>query len=159
MKRRVGWALASIISITSVGTAMAADMAVKAPPQPAAVTYNWTGFYIGGNVGGAWNDSRDDVYPTGCFLTGVACGGGVANNPLRSDSVRLSGSGFTGGGQAGYNWQAGKWLFGIEGDINYVGINDSNFINRPGSHRWLAILCTARRIRTVGSGLCAAESA
>jgi outer membrane immunogenic protein len=43
----------------------------------------------------------------------------------------LNGSGFTGGGQAGYNWQAGKWLFGIEGDISYVGINDSNFINRP----------------------------
>jgi outer membrane immunogenic protein len=82
-------------------------------------------------VGGAWNNTRDDVYPTGCFLTGVACGGGVPLNPLRSDSVRLNGSGFTGGGQAGYNWQAGKWLFGIEGDISYVGINYSNFINRP----------------------------
>jgi opacity protein-like surface antigen len=84
-----------------------------------------------------WQRGRSlERYPARCEPDGllpysVACGGGVPNNPLRSDSDRLNGSGFTGGGQAGYNWQAGKWLFGIEGDISYVGINDSNFINRP----------------------------
>jgi outer membrane immunogenic protein len=93
--------------------------------------YNWTGFYIGGNVGGIWNDTRDDVYPTGCFLTNPICGGGPVNNPLRSDSVRLNGSGFTGGGQAGYNWQSGRFVGGIEADINFSGINDGSFINRP----------------------------
>jgi outer membrane immunogenic protein len=40
------------------GSAMAADMPVKAPvlkaPPPPPVVYNWTGCYIGGNVGGGW---------------------------------------------------------------------------------------------------------
>jgi outer membrane immunogenic protein len=130
MRRHLGWALASVISLVSFGTASAADLPLKAAPMPVAI-YNWTGFYIGGNVGGAWNDTRDDVYPTGCFLTSVTCGGGVPLNPLRSDSVRLNGTGFTAGGQAGYNWQRDKWVFGIEGDINYLGISDGSAINRP----------------------------
>jgi outer membrane immunogenic protein len=131
MKFQFGWAIASVLLVGGMGTALAADLPVKAPPLAVGPVYNWTGFYVGLNAGGAWNDARDDVYPTGCFLTNVACGGGAPNNPLRSDSVRLSGSGFTGGGQAGYNWQVGNWLVGIEGDISYVGINDSNSINRP----------------------------
>jgi outer membrane immunogenic protein len=139
MKTRLGWALASAMLLGGIGSASAADMAVKAPPMPVPV-WNWTGFYIGGNVGGIWNDTRDDTYPTGCFLNAGpidGCGGlrpglsGVAFNPLRSDSVRLNGSGFTGGGQAGYNWQSGKFVGGIEADINYSGINDGNAINRP----------------------------
>jgi outer membrane immunogenic protein len=130
MKTRFGWALASAMLLGGIGSASAADMAVKARPMPVPV-YNWTGFYIGGNVGGIWNDTRDDAFPTGCFLTSVTCGGGVPLNPLRSDSVRLNGSGFTGGGQAGYNWQSGGFVGGIEADINYSGINDGSFINRP----------------------------
>jgi len=38
--------------------------------------------------------------------------------------------GFTGSGQAGYNWQSANFVFGVEGDINYLGINDTNSINR-----------------------------
>jgi len=135
MRQHLGWALASIVSFTviGVGAASAADMPMKAMPAPiaAAPIYNWTGFYVGLNLGGAWNDTRDDVFPTGCFLTNVACGLGPTVNPLRSDSVRLTGSGFTGGVQAGYNWQAANWVFGIEGDINYSGISDGSSINRP----------------------------
>ncbi|MGC4665533.1 hypothetical protein, partial [Escherichia coli] len=44
------------ITALSAGAASAADMAprpyVKAPPI--VDVYNWTGFYIGGNVGGQW---------------------------------------------------------------------------------------------------------
>jgi outer membrane immunogenic protein len=131
MKTRYGWALASAMLVGSFGSAYAADMAVKAPPMAPVPVWNWTGFYIGGNVGGVWNDTRDDVFPTGCFLFDPACGGGPVNNPLRSDSVRLNGSGFTGGGQAGYNWQSGRFVGGVEADINFNGINDGSFINRP----------------------------
>jgi outer membrane immunogenic protein len=122
-------AAVTVGSAFGVSAASAADMPVKAPPI-VLVIWTWTGFYIGGNVGGAWNDTRDDVYPTGCFLTNVACGGGTAN-PQRSDSVRLNGSGFTGGLQAGYNWQRDRIVWGIEGDINYLGINDGSSIDRP----------------------------
>ena len=123
--------LSAAIALLGVSTASAADLPVKAPPMAAPPVWNWTGFYIGGNVGGAWNDTRDDVFPTGCFLTSVTCGGGAVLNPLRSDSVRLNGSGVTAGGQAGYNWQRDRFVGGIEGDINYLGINDGSSINRP----------------------------
>jgi outer membrane immunogenic protein len=134
MSRKFGWALASIVAlgVAGVGSAQAADLPVKAPPPPPAPVWNWTGFYIGGSVGGIWNDTRADVFPTGCFLNtapGTGCGGagpglsGVAANPIRSDSVRFNDGRFIGGGQAGYNWQAGKWVFGVEGDISWTGIN------------------------------------
>ena len=89
MKTRFGWALASAMLLGGIGSANAADMAVKAPPMAPAPIWTWTGFYIGGNVGGIWNDTRDDVFPTGCFLFNVACGLGPTVNPLRSNSVRL----------------------------------------------------------------------
>ena len=41
--------------LSASGFAFAADMAVRAPlPLPPAPIYSWTGFYAGGNVGGAW---------------------------------------------------------------------------------------------------------
>ena len=57
---------AAAVTALSAGSASAADMAakpyVKAPPIE---VYNWTGFYIGGNVGGQWLDSSYDAsYPT-----------------------------------------------------------------------------------------------
>ncbi len=131
MGRHFAHAAAAALLVMGAGAASAADLPVKAPPMAAPPVWNWTGFYIGGNVGGIWNDTRDDAYPTGCFLTSVACGLGPAFNPLRSDSVRLNGSGFTAGGQAGYNWQRDKFVAGIEADINYSGINDGSAINRP----------------------------
>jgi outer membrane immunogenic protein len=117
-----------------INAAMAADLPVKAytkAPPIVDPVYNWTGFYVGLNAGGGWNDTKDDVFPTGCLLDAACSLQPVTNNPLRSDSVRLNGSGFIGGAQAGYNWQRNKWVFGIEGDINYNGLNDGNSINRP----------------------------
>lgn len=131
MGRHIGLAGAVALVVGSLGTASAADMAVKALPMAAPVPYTWTGWYVGLNAGGAWNDTRDDVSPSGCFLTGACDPAFATDNPLRSDSVRLRGAGFTGGGQAGYNWQRDRWVFGIEGDINYTGINDGSSINRP----------------------------
>src|SRR5260370_18320733 len=99
MRTNLGWALATFISFGVVGLtgAMAADMAVKAPPIPVAPVYYWTGGYIGLNVGGAWNDTRDDVFPAGCFTNpAILSGGALPGNPIPSDSVRLHGSGFTG---------------------------------------------------------------
>jgi outer membrane immunogenic protein len=124
-----------LLALAVAPPATAADLPAQLPVYaPIAVPYySWTGFYIGGNVGGIWNDTRDNVFPTGCFLTSAICGLGTTPgvNAIRSDSVRLNGSGFTGGGQAGYNWQSGKFVGGIEGDINFSGINDGSSINRP----------------------------
>ncbi len=57
MRRHLGWALASVISVglSGLSGAMAADMAVKARPvAPPVMIYNWSGCYIGGNIGGGW---------------------------------------------------------------------------------------------------------
>ncbi|WP_065753458.1 outer membrane protein [Bradyrhizobium paxllaeri] len=60
--------------------------------------YSWAGPYLGGNLGYAW--------------------GAVANNPTKP-------SGFVGGVQAGYNWQNGPWVFGLEGDIQATGAEET----------------------------------
>ena len=54
-------------------TAQAADMPLKAPPIAAPVMYNWTGFYIGAHIGGAWADrnGHDRFDGDRCFWGGV----------------------------------------------------------------------------------------
>lgn len=82
--------------------AAAADLPARAPayaPVVAPIT-SWTGFYIGGNAGYGWGDQ--DVTLSGAGTSG---------------SIGASASGFVGGGQIGYNWQAGNWVFGVEADI------------------------------------------
>ena len=60
--------------------------------------YSWAGPYLGGNLGYEW--------------------GSVNNNPAKP-------SGFVGGVQAGYNFQTGPWVFGVEGDIQAAGADDT----------------------------------
>jgi opacity protein-like surface antigen len=82
--------------------ALAADLRVKAPIHKAplaAPVYNWSGLYVGAHIGGAWSNSTltDSIF-------------GTSWNP--------GGSGFIGGLQAGYNLQAGNFLYGVEGDFD-----------------------------------------
>jgi outer membrane immunogenic protein len=60
--------------------------------------YSWAGPYLGANLGYAW--------------------GSVDHNPTKP-------SGFAAGVQAGYNWQAGPWVFGLEGDLQATGADDT----------------------------------
>jgi outer membrane immunogenic protein len=84
------------------GVASAADMAVKAPPPAPVVLYNWTGFYIGAHGGGGWGTSN--------YTSDWNCGVGTL-----CDSINQDISGGVAGGQIGYRWQAGNWVFGLEG--------------------------------------------
>ena len=100
--------------------AMAADLParVEAPaPYIAAIpVFTWTGFYIGVNAGAAFDPSNsnatfvqnfgppiEDLNPT------------VANNNTN----------FTGGVEAGYNMQVNSFVFGVEGDVDYLGGNNN----------------------------------
>jgi outer membrane immunogenic protein len=78
---------------------------------------SWTGFYIGGNLGAVANHSRftdiDDLF--------------VGFNNTFLDS---SETGFTIGGQVGYNWQVSTFVFGLEGDLNWVD-SKANVTIRP----------------------------
>jgi outer membrane immunogenic protein len=85
--------------------AHAADLSLaplyKAPPSEMAQAYNWTGFYLGLNGGGGWGDSHWQ---------------GVGRADLSSGQV---------GGTAGYNWQFGRAVLGLEGDIDWNNMRGS----------------------------------
>jgi outer membrane immunogenic protein len=114
------------VAILGVTGANAADMGArtynKAPPMESV--FNWSGFYIGVNAGGAWG--RED-HTTGFSPSDLAANAGTGGNAA-AIQAQLSGrsdlnSGFTGGFQAGYNWQwAPNWILGLEGDINYIDL-------------------------------------
>lgn len=93
--RKFSTILAGVMFAACSGAgAYAADLPRKAPVQPIAPVqmYNWTGFYVGVNLGGGWTNTS-------------------------SGSINSDLSGVIGGGQLGYNWQAGQILLGIEGDF------------------------------------------
>src|SRR5215831_18114157 len=101
MRNRLISSLAwAAFSFVASGVAFAADMPVKAPPPPApAAPYNWSGLYVGGNFGGAWTSGNLNI-PGNNFYGGL--------------------TEFISGIQAGYNVQAGHFLFGVEGDFDWA---------------------------------------
>ena len=92
--------VSTALTALSVLPALAADLPMKAAPMIAPPPVYWTGFYIGGNVGGGMASSHFD---DPCFYCSSA-------TPTRGF--------FTGGIQAGYNWQFGNGLVGVEADFN-----------------------------------------
>jgi outer membrane immunogenic protein len=107
-------AAAAASAMFGIGAASAADLPLKAPP-PVAPVFSWTGFYVGGDVGGAW--ARTDA-STIQFAPGAT--------PADLQLFRLSGSSVLAGLHAGYNWQvAPTWLLGVEGDADWTGIKAS----------------------------------
>ncbi|THD47953.1 MAG: porin family protein [Bradyrhizobium sp.] len=99
-----------LIGLGATGVASAADMALKAVPV-AAPLYNWTGCYLGGNVGGGW--TRVDTMRV---LQDPAI-------PAAANYGRENDSGFIGGGQAGCDFQTGNVVFGVQGTFDFGNIN------------------------------------
>jgi outer membrane immunogenic protein len=109
----------------SCTAASAADLPArtytKAPP---VAVYDWSGFYVGLNAGGAWgasNATSSTIFsPTGYFpdTTVVSAVNSVGNQNLNRTS-------FTGGVTGGYNWQISSAVVGVEGDFNYLGFKKS----------------------------------
>jgi outer membrane immunogenic protein len=93
--------LASIVA--STGAAGAADLPLKAPmvvPAAPVYIYDWTGFYIGINGGGGFGDNKFDMIPT----WNKKPSGGLV------------------GGHAGYAWQSGSIVGGLEVDFDGADI-------------------------------------
>jgi outer membrane immunogenic protein len=89
------------------GPAMAADMPV-APPPPPVVYYDWSGAYIGGNVGGIWS-TVDQTFRN---PLGLGPGPGSQNNFSTSPSNGIFGF------HAGAQWQWGAWVLGVEAALS-----------------------------------------
>ncbi|RTL49748.1 MAG: porin family protein [Bradyrhizobiaceae bacterium] len=96
-----------------------ATPALAAPPTPMQTVYNWTGFYVGGNAGYSWGHASTTVQDSGLS---------DFNNPTGTFTSKQNVDGFIGGGQFGYNWQAGPaWVYGFETDFQGSAEKGSSF--------------------------------
>jgi outer membrane immunogenic protein len=85
--------------------------------RPVMRVYDWSGIYIGGNVGGHWgSDKITTVTDTG---GGFSDAGAAAIDAAAATT--LNPQGFIGGLQAGYNLEGSGGVFGIEVDADWLG--------------------------------------
>jgi outer membrane immunogenic protein len=103
-------ALTSAIALISA-PAVAADLRpiAKAPVVAPVPYYNWSGFYIGGHVGGGWGEE----------VSTIATAPGIL---LPGTQIITSESGFLGGAQAGVNFQMGAFVLGGEFDWSWSNV-------------------------------------
>ena len=112
--------LAAAIAVLGTASVQAADLAAHYAKAPMMATaYSWTGFYVGGNVGGQWGSANAATTTLDPPLTYFA----TSSVPVIAavGAQRINSSSVTGGFTAGYNWQVSNAVFGLEGDINYFG--------------------------------------
>lgn len=99
----------SVLAISTV-SALGADLPVRAYTKASAMgpepVYDWTGFYIGVNGGGGWGRTE-----------------WLLSNAAANSNHDISGG--LAGGQIGYNWQVGAWVFGLEADGDWANIRGS----------------------------------
>ena len=101
--------------LAGAGPVFAADLPTKiftkAPPAPAPA-YDWTGFYAGVNAGyGAASDPVKTSFTPAIF---------------GSEQPVMAPAGWLGGAQLGYNFQAGRWVLGVEGDAQANALRQSS---------------------------------
>jgi outer membrane immunogenic protein len=131
MVLRRGFALTLLGVAATLGSAQAADMPVKARPIIAPAIYNWTGFYVGGNVGYGWAHDPVDYASGGLVRERIFRSFGLPAETLVSDitsplgtifgSGRAEIDGWLAGGQIGFNRQVGAtWVWGFEADFQWT---------------------------------------
>jgi len=103
--RKITVGIAATVALIAT-RALAADLAVKAPPMVPPPVFTWTGFYIGVEGGYGWGNA-DQTDATGF------------------DSGRYNVSGGLVGGTLGYNWQINQFVLGLEGDGSGAWIRGS----------------------------------
>jgi outer membrane immunogenic protein len=94
-------ATASGFAVAAAGGAQAADLPMKVPmpaPVPAA---SWAGWYVGLSAGVNWQNASN-----------------ASTSYDFGPAANTNATGFIGGGQIGYNWQDGNFVYGLEGDIS-----------------------------------------
>jgi outer membrane immunogenic protein len=133
-RNKIRFGLAGIFALTISSPLFAADMPVKAPPlTPAAAVYDWTGVYIGGEVGGKWTT---DKWNTTCVDAGGGplglCGSVVSlaafpGAPDATAANTFKTSGLRAGVYGGFDIQVSpSWVVGLEGD--WAGYKQSSTV-------------------------------
>jgi outer membrane immunogenic protein len=106
--------IAGAFLLAAVAQASAADMPMPGPPGPPPAYvpvvpyYNWTGFYLGINGGGAFGNS-------------------TWFDPIDGGTGNFTVSGGLVGGTVGFNYQIGSWVLGVEGDGDWTNLSGTTF--------------------------------
>jgi outer membrane immunogenic protein len=118
--KRILLAGLGLFALAATQSAVAADVPLpyKAPPL-VAPTFNWTGFYIGVHGGGDFFN-KDWSVP----LTAFNIAGGCPGCPTTAGSHTV-GSWLL-GGQVGFNYQVGRWVWGVEAQASWTNLEGSN---------------------------------
>jgi outer membrane immunogenic protein len=115
--KRILLGIVGVIAFGVTAPAFAADLPAgtyKAAPAMIPAYYDWSGFYTG--INGGWGSSRN------CFTNAAIGGAPIA--PIAEGCHDATGG--TVGGQLGYRWQAGSWVFGAEAQGNWADFKGSN---------------------------------
>ncbi len=115
--------LATAAAVLLSTPTLAADLAPMPaePVAPAYLPFTWTGGYVGVQAGYGWGDESDNqsiAFPD--------------PDPLPGDEFDMDG--FLGGVHAGFNWQMGALVLGVEGDVEfstYEGDTDFDYVTVP----------------------------
>ena len=114
---------AAALLLAPLQSAWAADLPVKAPATKPATAFDWSGFFVGGNVGYGWASDADPSHSlidsSGSGLTAFFNAGGF---PVGADNP----NGITGGVQAGYNWQNSALVWGLVADFQASGMQEES---------------------------------
>jgi outer membrane immunogenic protein len=115
MMKRILCAAMVTTALTAPG--LAADLGARtyAKAPALAPVSNWSGLYVGGNLGYGWGDGNTDF----SFLPAPEIFG------LNNTTLGARSTGVTGGAQFGYNWQIGSLVTGLEADIQGSDIKAS----------------------------------
>jgi outer membrane immunogenic protein len=118
----VGTMISAATGLALLSTqAFGADLgSMKDAAPPDAPALNWQGFYLGGHAGGVWTEPK----VTDKFT--------YIGDP--TVEATLGSRNFIGGAQAGYNIQRGRFVFGPEADIGYLGISTDRSFFQPGTN-------------------------
>jgi outer membrane immunogenic protein len=121
--KKILLATTMLASLLIAGAAQAADMPLKAPPRAAPYYSDWTGFYLGIHGGYGWGEMNPDDFDFG----------GSFHNPKPKGGLF--------GAQAGYNWQYGRAVVGLELDYSGASLKDDQHVN-------LFSICEISELRT-----------
>ena len=108
--KRVAAAAALSTMIMSAPAALAADLLPPPPPEMRSSVYDWSGAYVGGIITGVFVDSN--------YL------------PIGGADPNLDGDGTIGGVLAGYNYQMGNFVMGVEGDVQFGEVDPNNILDQ-----------------------------